>query len=116
MLVCPGHEITTPLPNALRNPALSASRKPLPYDSSITTDTMPQEIPSIARPARKRLRARPNIASRNTSTSTCMPLRRMAVPATAGRSSVEVVKPSVMRYISYRSASTGGISAARRAG
>ena len=40
----------------------------------------------------------------------------MAVPATAGRSSVEVVKPLDMRYISYRSASTGGISAARRAG
>ena len=59
MLVWPGHAITTPLPNALAKPAASASRKPFPYASSITTDTMPHEIPSIAKPARNRLRDRP---------------------------------------------------------
>ena len=116
MLVCPGHEITTPLPKALRKPALSASRKPLPYDNSITTETMPQEMPSIARPARKRLRARPNIASRQTSINSWRPLARTDV-AGHGRAVERRGRERVgHRYISYRSASTGGISAARRAG
>src|SRR5262245_39741884 len=71
MLVCPANMIVTPSPNAPLNPRRSAWLNPSPYASSITTDTMPQEMPSIERPARTRLRRRPVVASRTISVETC---------------------------------------------
>ena len=75
-LVWPGHATLTPSPNALANPRASASRNPLPYASSMTTDTMPHEMPIIESMARKRFRDRPCAASRTISTSICNPVKR----------------------------------------
>src|SRR5215217_7584331 len=84
MLVCPGHRITTPEPNALEKPRLSAPWNPLPYDRSMTTETMPQEMPSIDSPARKRLRASPYIASRAISRTSVSPRMRERVVMAGG--------------------------------
>ena len=81
-LVWPGHATFTPSPNALAKPCASASRKPLPYASSITTETMPHEMPTIDRNARKRLRDRPCAASRATSPSIWSPVKRGRTSAT----------------------------------
>jgi hypothetical protein len=59
------------------------------------------------------------MASRQTSIRTCAPRRAgraVLLVSVAGWIASAVEMEGGMRYISYRSASTGGISAARRAG